>query len=180
MDDKYEAVKKDIVRQDPLPTVRVAYVIVRRESNNDQTLGTGGSLAKEAGHGIGSGLSAIERSRRSQPPNTANRPWNRRQDEEKSKLTCSHCGGRKQTKDGCFLLVGYPDWWDDMKKARAAKSATRNNGRVAVAVADRFADTGKPANNSSREHSDGADRKSEETARASAARVWNEVLEFVY
>ena len=26
-------------------------------------------------------------------------------------LKCSHCGGSKYTKDTCFKLHGYPDWW---------------------------------------------------------------------
>ncbi|XP_047948798.1 uncharacterized protein LOC125194582 [Salvia hispanica] len=171
LDDKYDVVKKEIMRRDPLPTVRAAYGIVRRESNNNQI------LTKETGQpGIGTGLSAVDRGRSGQSPNVAtNRPWSRRQDEDRSKLICSHCGGKKHTKEGCFLLVGYPDWWDDMKKARATKSATRNNGRAAVVVTDRVADAGKSAGNSNAEQlTDGGDRRNEETARASAVRVWDE------
>ena len=26
-------------------------------------------------------------------------------------LKCSHCGGSKHTKDTCFKLHGYLDWW---------------------------------------------------------------------
>lgn len=32
---------------------------------------------------------------------------------DKEKLRCTHCGGNKHTKDTCFQLVGYPEWWNE-------------------------------------------------------------------
>ena len=28
---------------------------------------------------------------------------------------CTHCGGNKHTKDTCFQLYGYPEWWYELK-----------------------------------------------------------------
>ena len=39
LDDKYESVKKEIIRHDPLPSAREAYARVRRESVNNQIKG---------------------------------------------------------------------------------------------------------------------------------------------
>ncbi|KAJ0045363.1 hypothetical protein Pint_05391 [Pistacia integerrima] len=35
-------------------------------------------------------------------------------------LKCSHCGNSRHTRDTCFKLHGYPDWWNDLqaKKGR--------------------------------------------------------------
>lgn len=41
----------------------------------------------------------------------------------KIKLRCSCCGGSRHTKEGCFKLVGYPDWWDDLRRRKATNKA---------------------------------------------------------
>lgn len=60
-----------------------------------------------------------------------------RKDEDKSKLVCSHCGGKKHTKETCFYIHGFLEWWEEMKKARQARNTGRNHGggRAAAAVA---------------------------------------------
>lgn len=37
----------------------------------------------------------------------------------KSQLKCSYCNGIKYTRETCFKLVGYPEWWGDKEKMRA-------------------------------------------------------------
>ena len=37
---------------------------------------------------------------------------------DKSKLKCSNCGGTRHTREGCFELIGYPDWWKDPRKKK--------------------------------------------------------------
>ena len=145
LDDRFEAVKKEIIRRDPLPTARMAYGIVRRESTNENIMGSS-SHSKDANHpGIGHGLAIVDRNRSRQPPNATNRPWQKKLEDDRSRLVCTHCGGKKHTKEGCFLLIGYSEWWDDMKKARAQKSAANRTSRAAVAVGDRATDAGKAA-----------------------------------
>lgn len=38
--------------------------------------------------------------------------WNRRTDEDRSKMVCSVCGRKKHTKETCFEVVGFPEWWE--------------------------------------------------------------------
>ncbi|KAJ0435908.1 hypothetical protein HanIR_Chr17g0898571 [Helianthus annuus] len=38
--------------------------------------------------------------------------------EDKSKLYCTHCKMKKHTKETCFRLVGYPEWWEDGHKEK--------------------------------------------------------------
>ena len=42
------------------------------------------------------------------------------------------------TKEGCFKIVGYPEWWDDLQKRRAATKvpASRTGGKAHLITAD--------------------------------------------
>ena len=33
-------------------------------------------------------------------------------------LMCSYCGEMRHSKQRCYEIIGYPDWWDFMKKSR--------------------------------------------------------------
>lgn len=43
---------------------------------------------------------------------------------DKSHLTCSHCKRKGHTKDQCFQLLGYPDWWEGKRVTTAAFGGT--------------------------------------------------------
>ncbi|XP_078154571.1 uncharacterized protein LOC144549669 [Carex rostrata] len=45
---------------------------------------------------------------------------------------CTHCGGSKHTKENCFKLKGYPDWYKDLKK-RKQQTYDGNKGKAALA-----------------------------------------------
>nr|GEW36073.1 putative Gag-polypeptide of LTR copia-type [Tanacetum cinerariifolium] len=42
---------------------------------------------------------------------------------DKTKLKCEICGMTKHTKEQCFEIVGYPDWWVGNKKVKSGKAA---------------------------------------------------------
>ena len=44
----------------------------------------------------------------------------------------------KAYKEGCFKIVGYPEWWDDLQKRRAATKApaSRTGGKAHLTAAD--------------------------------------------
>jgi hypothetical protein len=44
---------------------------------------------------------------------------------EKDKLRCSHCNGSRHTKDTCFEIHGYPDWFLEKQKQSKARSNKR-------------------------------------------------------
>lgn len=105
---------------EPLPSTEHAYNIVKREDVRAGILQT--SDGKAPGDGIGAELFTAKDRGRPNSSNTSrggggNGGWNqgrsdeRRTEEDKSKLLCSHCSKRKHTKDQCFELMGYPDWW---------------------------------------------------------------------
>uniref|UniRef100_A0A803MX05 Retroviral polymerase SH3-like domain-containing protein n=1 Tax=Chenopodium quinoa TaxID=63459 RepID=A0A803MX05_CHEQI len=53
--------------------------------------------------------------------------------EDITHLKCTHCGGTKHTKKGCFEIIGYPEWWEEYTKKKAATKAGAG-GKASVAV----------------------------------------------
>jgi hypothetical protein len=84
---------------------------------------------------------------------------------------CSHCGNLKHTRETCFKIHGYPEWWTELK-ARKQKEAAGGTGRAAMVNSapinpeatlslvrlveskeDTAASLGNPGNNSSNDSS---------------------------
>ena len=136
---KYENIKKEILRVEPLPSVENAYAMLRREDTRSAVLQAGDSSTQ----GIGAGLAVTHpwqnpaahrnSSQRSGGGNGGN--WSKRPDEDKSKLVCSHCGKKKHTRETCFELHGYPEWWQERKAKNNPSPAPFRGGRAAAAVA---------------------------------------------
>ncbi|XWS70710.1 hypothetical protein CRYUN_Cryun03dG0070800 [Craigia yunnanensis] len=59
---------------------------------------------------------------------------------------CSHCGNSKHTRDTCFKLHGYPDWWHELQAKRqqngsgkyggTSKNAASSTGKAIVAFVE--------------------------------------------
>ena len=125
IDHKYDSIKREIMRGDPLPTPEGAYATIRKETAHQNILGR----ITEEGNGLtavgstmkeGSGLTVRSQRRtdRGQPGSFSKI--------DKSKLKCGHCGMMKHTKEQCFKLVGYPEWWADGNKKGKAATAMGN------------------------------------------------------
>ncbi|KAJ9542006.1 hypothetical protein OSB04_028512 [Centaurea solstitialis] len=123
LDHKYESIKREILRLEPLPSAEAAYATVCKEAAHQNILGA----TSHDTQGIAAGLVATEIEgaglvtkghRRSE--GRRNGPTNK---EDKTHLKCDHCGMMKHTKEQCFRLVGYPDWWAD-----GHKKGTKNLG----------------------------------------------------
>nr|GEX98592.1 ribonuclease H-like domain-containing protein [Tanacetum cinerariifolium] len=46
--------------------------------------------------------------------------------DDKSHLKCEECGMNRHTKDQCFKIIGYPDWWTDGHKTASNKGAEKD------------------------------------------------------
>ncbi|XP_034692005.1 uncharacterized protein LOC117919071 [Vitis riparia] len=53
-------------------------------------------------------------------------------------MKCTHCGNSKHTRDTCFKLHGYLDWWNDLqaRKKREIIANDNHTGRAAVVTCD--------------------------------------------
>ena len=91
----------------PSPNPHAAYATIRREITRRGIMG-GDSSSGRAPSDIGSGLAVHIRSEKSSF---------RRDD--RSNLKCSHCGGTCHTEDGCFKLIEYPEWWEELRQRKS-------------------------------------------------------------
>ncbi|XP_076926638.1 uncharacterized protein LOC143589894 [Bidens hawaiensis] len=125
LDRKYDTLKREILRWDPLPSAEAAYAAVRKETAHQSIFGNvqQGVASNLNSTGDSDGLGLISRGRRSDHKSN---PSSSRLD--KSKLRCDHCGMAKHTKEQCFKLVGYPEWWAGGHKKGKAAAAVGSQG----------------------------------------------------
>ncbi|KAK8951274.1 hypothetical protein KSP39_PZI003194 [Platanthera zijinensis] len=128
LDDRLDHVRSDVLRLRPFPSIEQAYAHVRREDLRQSVMISGAeavaSGAVMAIKGVKSGQSQKSGSfSRSKGHSDGNK--------------CAHCGSTKHTRETCFKLHGYPDWWHELqnRKKRDAPATTDFPGRVAVAAA---------------------------------------------
>ncbi|RVW71211.1 Retrovirus-related Pol polyprotein from transposon TNT 1-94 [Vitis vinifera] len=133
----------DVLQLKPFPTVEQAYAHVRREavrqavmtaSNGEEAAGAvmASRSLKQGPSTVANSLSLNGKFSKSNGPS--------------NDMKCSHCGNSKHTRDTCFKLHGYPDWWHELQAKRrrdgngkdggASKNATNGTGKAAIASAE--------------------------------------------
>ena len=143
LDDKLDNIRSDVLQLKPFPTVEQAYAHVRREAVR-QAVMTASNGEEAAG--------AVMASRSlKQGPSIATNSLSLNGKFSKSNgpsndMKCSHCGNSKHTRDTCFKLHGYPDWWHELQAKRqrdgngkdggASKNAANGTGKAAIASAE--------------------------------------------
>ncbi|KAL3643909.1 hypothetical protein CASFOL_011841 [Castilleja foliolosa] len=115
-DTSYDAVKRDLLKETPQPTVEMAYAALRREAARISIVNR-----PAAQDDIGAGLVARNQKSHQKPANS--RPSQKtgsiasnQNPTDKSTLKCDHCQKLGHTKKGCFELIGYPDWYEKNPK----------------------------------------------------------------
>ncbi|RVW42603.1 Retrovirus-related Pol polyprotein from transposon TNT 1-94 [Vitis vinifera] len=130
LDDRLDKIRDDVLQVRPFPTVEQAYAHVRREALRQSVMITGSadavSSAVLATKGLKLGSSI-------QPPTVHNgKPKSCTFSEG---LKCSHCGNSKHTRDTCFKLHGYPNWWNDLRAKKGRDAGTKDEGSATIVVA---------------------------------------------
>ena len=142
LDDRLDKIRSDVLQLRPFPTVEQAYAHVRREDIRQAVMLTGTDPTTGvamASKGIKTGnqqprtlqMTKIETSSMGGgKPNATTK--NKGQTERGG---CNHCGNMKHTRETCFKLHGYPEWWNELK-ARKQREATGGSGRAALVNAE--------------------------------------------
>ncbi|KAH6760951.1 hypothetical protein C2S51_017900 [Perilla frutescens var. frutescens] len=133
LDKRYDAARREVLHLEPLPSVESAYATIRKEAARIRILRSATSeiVDSPSSGDIGTGLLSKThgRGQRRSDYKPGKPPI------DKSKLHCSHCGMTKHTKETCFKLVGYPEWWEDGHKP----GKSNNSGKAAVPVGNSVA-----------------------------------------
>nr|DAD28311.1 TPA_asm: hypothetical protein HUJ06_029779 [Nelumbo nucifera] len=57
--------------------------------------------------------------------------YNNKKNEKYEKLFCDHCNMGSHTRDTCFKLHGYPEWYKELKEQRGKVTGGRNVANMA-------------------------------------------------
>ncbi|XP_078165548.1 uncharacterized protein LOC144560258 [Carex rostrata] len=125
LDDKLDNERANVLQMTPFPTLEQAFVRVRKEATRQEIMRKGYEGE------VQSSVAMVSKGQRNFETNYNSNKFSPYVD--KSGLKCTYCGQTRHTKDQCFQLVGYPDWYKDKRKG---KHTGQGRGRVAVAQAD--------------------------------------------
>ncbi|KAK0597477.1 hypothetical protein LWI29_025705 [Acer saccharum] len=127
LDSMYDQVRGEILRKDPPFTLEQSYQTVRRVSVHKQVMGTQAPLTE-------SSVMALNY-KKGQPQGS----WNSHIETRPLRLDleCTHCGEKGHTKQKCYEVIRYPEWWDFTKRPKkniaAKKDAAKSPPSLNVA-----------------------------------------------
>ncbi|KAG8634305.1 hypothetical protein MANES_17G034799v8 [Manihot esculenta] len=116
-----DPVHREILNEEPLPTLDNAYSRLRGEKLCRAIHLPLPSPATAGSDLVGAGLLAKNRS---DTDKSSLR-------DDKSGLKCTHCGESRHTRDGCFKIIGYSEWWKE-NKIRKKKGKGQGAGNTAA------------------------------------------------
>ncbi|KAL2240231.1 UNVERIFIED_CONTAM: Retrovirus-related Pol polyprotein from transposon RE2 [Sesamum indicum] len=112
LNDIYDHVKNQILLMDPLPTAAKAYSMVHKVEKQRELNSEGTELESE-------GVMAVQATESKRQGNSRTN-LKKGQVTDKKQLQCDYCKKKGHLKEGCFELVGYPDWYKNMMDQRKA------------------------------------------------------------
>ncbi|XP_071715107.1 uncharacterized protein [Rutidosis leptorrhynchoides] len=127
LDHKHDNIKRELLRTDPLPTVEGAYAAIRKENAHQFIFNKTDAFTQS---GIATGLVApASKSNDFDGHGLLSRNQQRRSDStsssrDKDNLECTKCGMKRHTREQCFKVIGYPDWWADKHRKGKASMVT--------------------------------------------------------
>ncbi|KAG8654095.1 hypothetical protein MANES_05G099550v8 [Manihot esculenta] len=119
-----DPVRREILNEEPLPTLDNAYSQLRGEKLRGAIHLPLPSPAILGSDLVGAGLLTKNRS---DTDKSSLR-------DDKSGIKCTYCSGSRHTRDGCFKIIGYPEWWEE-NKTRKKKGRGQGVGNMAAVAA---------------------------------------------
>ncbi|KAF7844614.1 uncharacterized protein G2W53_001519 [Senna tora] len=117
----FEVIRSQILSLDPLPSVNKAFaMVVNIETEKEINMSLNGNQVE------GSAMLA--------KGNFRNDNFKKIEDKKTNKMSkfCDHCQQNGHTREGCFKIIGYPEWWKDLKEQKR-KNAKKNTSANLVA-----------------------------------------------
>jgi gag-polypeptide of LTR copia-type len=119
LDDRLDQVRANVLQVQPFPTVDEVFAIVRKEEVRQTVMMNKGDLSESSMAMIAKDQNFNKNNKNLNYIRKPNNPGG-----------CSYCKNPKHTKDQCFKLIGYPEWWKDPRKNKqgAAHEVTASTG----------------------------------------------------
>ncbi|KAF7827439.1 Retrovirus-related Pol polyprotein from transposon TNT 1-94 [Senna tora] len=102
----YDVIRTQILNSTPLPSLNKAYAMVISEETQRQV-----NLSYSTGEGSSAMMVKSSQGKNDTGPS-------KRGGVSKKDKYCDHCKVNGHTRDACFKLHGYPDWWKEMKEKK--------------------------------------------------------------
>jgi hypothetical protein len=136
LDDRLDNICSDVLQLKPFPTVEQAYTYIRREAIRQTVMLTnnGNSIAAAMVSRGGKAYLPQQQALQITRSGRSSSGWHNTYHLAKTKgqvesegSGCSHCANIKHTRDTCFKLHDYLEWWNELKarKQRAVTGDTR-------------------------------------------------------
>jgi len=141
LDDRLDNIRSDVLQLKPFPTVEQAYAYVRREAIRQTVMLTNNGNSTAAAMVSRGGKTYLPRQQTLQINRAGMAPTAGRNlhhlarpkgQVESEGSGCSHCGNMKHTRETCFKLHGYPDWWSELK-TRKQRTSSGDTGQASLA-----------------------------------------------
>ena len=110
LDSEFDQVCGEILPKDPKLDLESTYAYVRKEYQQRQTMGSYRPIYDH------STMLANQTRQGSSSRSSANR--NNQSSGKANNLVCTHCGEKGHSRQRCYEIIGYPEWWDFSKKPR--------------------------------------------------------------
>jgi hypothetical protein len=148
LDDRFDQVRGEVLRNDPALGLQASYAYVRREADRKEAMKMEVDKSEPAAmaaktRGSFSGLNRGGSQNRSGQTQPSQPSWDRSQGK------CPHCGLPGHSKSRCFEMIGYPENWDKTydprcNKSRASIAETRTDSdQIADKASAMLAATGR-------------------------------------
>ncbi|XP_078166075.1 uncharacterized protein LOC144560701 isoform X2 [Carex rostrata] len=106
LDDRLDSIRAEVLRMEPFPSIEEAFARIRQEDVRQnyhlEKVENNTPVAMVVKENEAHLIPARSGQTKPRPPPGG----------------CTHCGGIKHTRETCFKLHGYPDWWKDPKKKK--------------------------------------------------------------
>ena len=126
LDDQFSVIKTQVLAMKPTPGLSSVYHLVA-EDEQQRTIATSKRPVREVAT-----FQASFQGRREQTRSQQEKGWTKTKRGPQVDKTeqCSECGRDGHNRDGCFKIIGYPEWWPgkgkgDKPKPRAAMVETK-------------------------------------------------------
>ncbi|KAF3961072.1 hypothetical protein CMV_014272 [Castanea mollissima] len=135
LDDRLDKTQSDVLQLKPFPTVEQAYAFVRREEVRQTVMISGADTTP----GAVMASKGIKGSHYQTPVKLGALSLSNGKSSSKTKtpsdgMKCAHCGNSKHTRDTCFKIHGYLDWWNDFQARKKREASTTDDHTRGAAV----------------------------------------------
>ena len=110
LDDCLDKIRSDVLQMKPFSTVEQAYTHVRREDTRQSIMLTNTELI--------SSPVLLSQGLRTQQPSIQIPTLRTSGKDHTADGGCTHCDNPKHTRETCFKLHRYPEWWKDLKERK--------------------------------------------------------------